>query len=169
MPPKAVDDAFPQLIIEQLTEERARKTSLEQRGVGVITTSGALVTLLFGLSALATKNQAYVLPDPARWTLILVVALFLVASVLGLMTNVPLDYFEPTTQGLSSLVEPGAVDWPNDATERAQLAAEARVTIIQSARHNNGVKAAWLLGAMLFEVVALIALAIAVGMVLWPA
>ena len=33
----------------QLDEERVRKTSLEGRGIGIVTSSGALATLLFGL------------------------------------------------------------------------------------------------------------------------
>ena len=39
-------------IKEQQEAQEARKVSLEQRGLAVITTSGALVTLLFGLTAL---------------------------------------------------------------------------------------------------------------------
>lgn len=41
---------------EQLTEERARKSSLEQRGIAVTTSAGAIVTLLFGLTALSYES-----------------------------------------------------------------------------------------------------------------
>jgi hypothetical protein len=64
-------DAYTALIIEQLAEERSRKTSLEQRGISVITSSGALVTLLFGLAALTTKPQGYQVPDGATFSFIL--------------------------------------------------------------------------------------------------
>jgi hypothetical protein len=40
------------LINAQVEDEQARKTSLEQRGLAVITTSGVLVSLLFGLGAI---------------------------------------------------------------------------------------------------------------------
>lgn len=163
MPSNTAEDAIPQLIIDQLAEERARKTSLEQRGIGVITTAGVLVTLLFGLSALATKNQAYVLPDPARWTLIVAVALFGLASLLGLLTNLPRDYFEPRTEILEDLAKSLV------GADGNILAEEDRVQIIKSARKNNGVKAAELFAAMIFEFLALAVLAIAVVMVLWPA
>jgi hypothetical protein len=47
-------------IESQLDEERARKASLESRGIGIVTTSGALSTLLFGLVAFAAGNHAQV-------------------------------------------------------------------------------------------------------------
>ncbi len=43
--------AYAQLIADQLAEERSRKSSLEARGVTVITTAGPLATLLFALTA----------------------------------------------------------------------------------------------------------------------
>ena len=46
-------------IKEQLDAQEARKISLEQRGLAVITTSGVLVTLLFGLTALRSGGRAH--------------------------------------------------------------------------------------------------------------
>src|SRR5204863_5652630 len=51
---------------DQLARQDARKVSLEQRALAVITTSGALVTLLFGLAALSSKRAAtFTLPGSA--------------------------------------------------------------------------------------------------------
>jgi hypothetical protein len=46
-------------LIEKLADtEAARKTNLEQKAGAVITTSGSLVTLLFGLVAVLTTKQS---------------------------------------------------------------------------------------------------------------
>jgi hypothetical protein len=54
-------------LIEKLADtEAARKTNLEQKAGAVITTSGSLVTLLFGLVAVLTTKQSYKLPSAAH-------------------------------------------------------------------------------------------------------
>ena len=58
-PPPPIDGGrsiYADFIKEQLDAQEARKVSLEQRGLAVITTSGALVTLLFGLTALGAAG-----------------------------------------------------------------------------------------------------------------
>jgi hypothetical protein len=50
------------LLETELKIEDARKTSIEGRAAGVITTSGTLVTLLFGLVAIITKLTNYQAP-----------------------------------------------------------------------------------------------------------
>ena len=162
--PAEVGDAFSQLISDQLVEERARKTSLEQRGVGVITTSGALVTLLFGLSALVSNNQQWVLPDYVRPILALAVLLFLVASVLGLATNWTLSYIEVESVGMRDLATPG--HWQTVPAEAARLAAEARIDIIEGFRSKDEIKAWVLRAAIGAEIAAVGVVAIAVWMVL---
>ncbi|HEX8117309.1 MAG TPA: hypothetical protein VF521_08555, partial [Pyrinomonadaceae bacterium] len=46
--------AYGDFIKDELEAQDKRKASFEQRGLAVITTSGALVTLLFALAALST-------------------------------------------------------------------------------------------------------------------
>src|SRR5215212_326740 len=59
--------AYGEFVKDELAAQDQRKASFEQRGLAVITTSGTLVTLLFALSALATKDsQTFALPDAAR-------------------------------------------------------------------------------------------------------
>src|ERR1700694_370776 len=79
----------------QLARQDARKTSLEQRGITVITTAGALVTLLFGLAALSTKRaQTFALPAGASYLLVVALVLFFGAALAAILTNVPLEYEE---------------------------------------------------------------------------
>src|SRR5438093_1388669 len=102
-------------VTAQLAEERSTKTSLESRGITVITTSGTLVTLLFGLVALATKTaQTYTLPDPAPGLLVLAAGLFTLAAVFGLLTNWALSYMEASLTGLTELLQR---DWDVDQTQ----------------------------------------------------
>ncbi len=48
--------SFGPTIKAQLDEERNRKASLESRGIGIVTSSGALATLLFGLVTFTRDN-----------------------------------------------------------------------------------------------------------------
>jgi hypothetical protein len=66
-------------------QETARKSSLESRGVNVITTSGTLVTLLFGLVAVLTGSESFSLPASAHAYLIVTVILFVSATALGII------------------------------------------------------------------------------------
>jgi hypothetical protein len=66
-----------------------RKFSLEQRGLAVITTSGTLATLLFGLVALATKSNDFRLPVRASGPLAVALGAFAAAALLALLTMHP--------------------------------------------------------------------------------
>jgi hypothetical protein len=46
-------------VSRQLDDQRALKDSLERRASAVITTSGVLVTLVFGLATITTKTKGY--------------------------------------------------------------------------------------------------------------
>jgi hypothetical protein len=157
--------AYGALITEQLMQERARKASIEQRGLAVITTAGTLVTILLALPALATKaGQTYVLPNDARlWFLAALV--LLVASAAGaLASNWILNYDEVTATGLRELVEESW--WSGPADEGARLAGQARVEIIITARTVNSRKAGALVWAMALEGAGIATLAVAAAIVL---
>src|SRR5215207_5830795 len=81
---------YAKYIDEQTAAQEARKTSLEQRGLAVITTSGALVTLLFGLTALSVRpDSRFVIPDVAAALLVVALAFFVLAALLAIVTNLP--------------------------------------------------------------------------------
>src|SRR4051812_49050206 len=60
-------------IAEQVVREDARKESVERRGLAVVTTSGALATLLFALAALSTKANDFHLSGWSEFFLALAV------------------------------------------------------------------------------------------------
>lgn len=86
--------AYSGLILDQLSQARALASSIQQRALSVITTSGTLVTLIFAFGALSRAGQSIgpataTLPrtslgDPARESLVLSLALFIVAVGLAL-------------------------------------------------------------------------------------
>src|SRR6266702_3869969 len=161
MPEQNAGAAYSQLITDQLTEERSRKTSLETRGVTVITTSSALATVLFALTAGLTTAAKFKLPGPSRLPLVLALCAFATAALLGLMTSIPLRYREPTPSGLAKLVD---VNFWTAPPEVGQLrVASAEVTTLAVARAANGLKVRLLLGAIFFELLAVILLTWAIA------
>jgi hypothetical protein len=144
-------DRLLDLVKEQLTEERARKSSVEQRGVTVVTTSGTVVTLLFGITALATKAQNYSLPPGASISLGIAGALFVVAALCAIAINWAMAYIEVEVEGLRDLQ---GVDWTVDETVAAKAVAKAWTDVIEGARAKNNNKARILRVAMLIEALA---------------
>lgn len=152
-------------IKEQVDAQQARKASLEQRGLSVITSSGALVTLLFGLAALSTKEaQTFALPGAARVLLVLALASFFGAILSAIGSNLPFKYEMPLVPALRAVVDDRWGDSEQDAERRL---ARTRLKMLESAKAKNTVKAYWLFTAVGFEVAAVALVASAVGVVIW--
>ena len=158
-------DAYGRLINDQLSQERQRKTSLESRGITVITTSSALATLLFALTAGLTSAKTFKLPEAAKLPLILALAAFVFSASFGLIVNIPLKYREVAARALERVRK------PNYWSARAQIGqlrvAEAQITILAAARAANRIKVALLLSAISFELAAVIFLAWAIGIIIY--
>jgi len=152
-------DAYSKLIDDQLAEERARKASLEQRAVGVITTSGAVVTLVFGFTAAVNGSAALRLPDSARLELFVALFLLLAAVVVAVIVGFPVTYLEVEKEGLEKLID--EAEWTNpEVIEARRRTAQAATGIIINARKANGVKANLLTGALALEVLGIVTLAL---------
>jgi hypothetical protein len=163
--PLAGAKAYAAFIAEQVDRQEARKSSLESRGVTVITTSGTLATLLLGLTAIATKAQdTFMLPDEARPPLALALIAFVLAAVAAIFTNAPRNYKEATVESLRKLVE---TSW--DDTERVALqeVAKAQLRVLERAKEMNGQKARALVAGVMFETAAVAALAWAMIVLLY--
>ncbi|HEX2049235.1 MAG TPA: hypothetical protein VHJ34_01220 [Actinomycetota bacterium] len=153
--------AYGALIEEQLTEERSRKQSFEQRGLAVVTSAGTLVTLLFGLVAVLTKVEGFVLPDDARPFLLATLLLFTLAGSLGLIINKPQKYAEPSASWLETLTS--EIVWrAPDLRLAERRTAQARVNSIRSFRDRNKRKGFALTAAIVLEVLAVACLSVAV-------
>ena len=141
----------------------ARKSSIEQRGLAVITTSGTLATLLFGLTALISSAKSFELPVQAHGPLGVALVAFVVAALAALLTNLPLFYLDlrigDTASELRKL-------WAKTHSEALILLTATRAKVLRRAQRVNSVKAWVLVTAMLAEVVGIIAVSLAVGEVL---
>lgn len=164
--PSRPTDAGPEFatLLEKLSADQdARKTSLEQRGIAVITTSGTLVTLLFALVAVVTKAADFELPRTAQGPLGVALGGFVLAAVLALLTNVPLLYANVRAK------EAGAQIWDQWYAGRNKALREitaTRLGIVARAQLVNGIKAWLLIAALVSEVVGVGGVALAVREVL---
>jgi hypothetical protein len=153
-----------EMIREQLDQERRRKDSLEQRGMAVITSSGVLVALLLAIAGIATTNLHIALPDLAKWTAGLALVLFAGAALFGLWTNWAYKIKEPDLGQAEMLVK---THWAQAAEDAEQFVAHSYLTSVVSYRESGNKKARWLLVALTLEAAAIVALALAVGAVLF--
>ena len=145
--------SYLETIKDQLNEERAAKVSLEQRGVTIITTSGALATLLFGFGAFVYGKSIFRLGPEGTSFLICALVLFVAAAIFGLVTNQPSDYEASDTRKLLERVE--ANEWYKDSPAMAaQRDAKLYVELIKAYRSANSRKARQLYWGVVSEVLA---------------
>jgi len=158
--------SYGRTIKDQLDEERARKSSLEARGIGIVTSSGALATLLFGLVTFTrgTNPQLHWDVGPlAKGALLVSVVLFATAALLGLAANFPGDYKELKVAKLRERVT--SQQWADaNVVEAARRDAEANVGTIDAARGINGKKARAIRWGIAAEAGAATAVALAVAL-----
>jgi hypothetical protein len=157
--------SYGQLIADQLSEERSRKSTLEARGITVISTSGALATLIFALTAGVTASTGFKFPSSVRVPLILTLVAFVLAAICGLVSNAPLRFKEPTTRALAALIDARYWSAPEDIGQLR--VAEVQVKILTAARAANQLKVRLLLAAILFELLAIACLSWAVAGIIY--
>jgi nitrate reductase NapE component len=152
-------------IRDQLVVQEARKSSLEQRGLAVITTSGALVTLLFGLTALTTERAAtFDIPGLAATFLTVAIAFFVLAALSALLTNLPRSYQGVTVDALREAVKNR---WDDTEAEASRMVALTQLKVLASAKAVNTQKGYFLVAGMVFEIVAVALVGVAMGIVVW--
>jgi hypothetical protein len=153
------DDAgevFADYVKEQIDLEEKRRSSLETRAVGVITVSGTLVTLLFGISALATRSPTYVLPGDLKQRLTLALVIFAVSSIIAIGCTVPFAIRTVDAARLGPEVESR---WRRTADGARKVTTATRIADLGSLQRANSVKSLLLLAAVLVQVVAVCLLA----------
>jgi hypothetical protein len=152
--------------IKALTEEQeARKEKLEARGVAVVTVSGTLVTLLFGLAALATRaTSTYTLPNVARDLLYVALILFGVSAVLAILTNIPILYEDVDPQDV--LLATSDDYWQDSEADAEQRIAVTRANNLIWNSKANTLKAVILVSAVVVQIAAVVFVALAVAEVL---
>jgi hypothetical protein len=155
---------YADFVQEQLAAEETRKTSLEQRGLAVITSSGVLAALGFGALALAKRGEAVPLPGPSPVLLVAGAVALLVAAVLALSTNAPLRHRAINPSAMKRTLREHASDEETKALIRV---ASTRIGLLGPVRHGNDMKAAICLAAMAAEVLGVALLGITICLVIF--
>jgi hypothetical protein len=155
--------AYATLIQEQVDQERNRKASLEQRGAFVTTSSGGLVTLLFGLVAIVAEVPV-TLSSSSVGLLITAMILFVLAVVLGICVDWPIPYGEPHGDWMKPLLTDHY--WGAPSAVGSLASSKARYEIIGHFREQNAKKANVLIAAFICEVLAIAGIALVVAILL---
>jgi hypothetical protein len=128
----------------------------------VVTTSGVLATVLLGIATLTKrKDEAFALPDSARLWVIVALALLTAALAGALMTNFPWKSDEADVAGLRKLVDQY---WDDSLGEAERTITINRLGVLEDAKRVNGRRAWFLFAAMGCELLALVAIAVAVAL-----
>lgn len=138
------------VIVAELESARAAAASVQGRGLAVISSAGTLVTLLFGLSALATKAQNFTLPPSTRLPLVLAAVFLVLAAVAGLVTNAPRRSDVMALKALKPLIEGDL--WHVPAFYAEQEVARTRLAMADNARELNRRMARFLAAAITLEI-----------------
>jgi hypothetical protein len=138
------------LITKELDAEESVTASLQSRGLAVISSSGTLVTLLFGLSAVATTAQHLKLPAAAKPPLYLAAVLLVAAAIAGIVTNAPRGGKVTALRNLAPLLEQPYWDYPVGPAQ--QEVARRQLAAAEVARAGNNTRARWLLIGIILEI-----------------
>lgn len=151
--------AYGEFVKDELAVQDARKTSFEQRGLAVVTTAGALATLLFGLAAFAAAGKTQPLSADAKELLDIAVVVFVAAAILALGTNVPLPYNAPKASAIRGRLSEKPI---RDEDAAMRDIAFTRAKALADAKRKNGWKGWMLFGALALEVAAIGLLTLAI-------
>ena len=151
-------------VAEQVASQEERKRSFEQRGLAVITTSGVLVSLLFGLTTALTGAAGYHLPHGSRGWILGALVCFVAAAIAAILTNVPLKYSGVTADALNKTIDER---WQDSAAEAQREVALTEVKVIRRAKERNRWKGWALVFAIAAEIAAVVCLAVAIAVILY--
>jgi hypothetical protein len=165
LPERSAGGPLGDLVSDQLLEDREQRRYLEQKGTAVITTSGTLVTLLFGLAAIVTSSGSFVLTSLERNLLIASLSAFVIAAGGGIAVKWPRRYGEANAETLQTLTADLSI-WSMPAYQGERATAAIRAQILARARWVNRRKAYLLVGALASEVVGVASAAVTVGLIL---
>jgi hypothetical protein len=144
--------AYGDLVKDELAVQDARKASFEQRGLAVVTTAGALATLLFGLAAFAAAGKTQPLSADTKELLDIAVVVFVGAAILALATNFPLSYDVPKAAAIQGRLRERPI---RDEEAAIRDIAFTRANALADAKRKNGWKGWMLFGALALEVTAI--------------
>lgn len=129
-----------------------------------MTTSGVLLTVLFGVSTLATAERSNLeLRGSAGILIVLALIFFVGAAASAILTNLPLQYQGPKVDALRLGVRER---WDDSGAEAERMTSLTRLKVLESAKNRNAFKSWALVVAMTLQIVAIALVGAAIGVVL---
>ena len=127
-------ETYAKFIDSELKTEYERRTALNVRAVGIASSSSAFLALVFGLSIIVTGKD-YKFSEWGARGLVVSLALFVAASVLGLFANASLGYQVVSQETLTSMV--GKDHWIDPEVDARNVCADLNARTIGSLRLGN--------------------------------
>jgi hypothetical protein len=155
---RSAGHVYVELIGSQLAEERAAKTSLEQRAISGVTWAGGLVAASLGLLATLPDNVA------SAVAIVVGAGLLATAAVLGTFVISPKDYEEAKLEKLREVVSDPVLMAASQSVAMSRSAEQA-LDILEAARRVNERKADMLQWELRLLAAGTVALAIAIAAV----
>lgn len=156
----------------ELAVERDRRSRIDARGAGLITTSAGLATLMFAAAGLVTSQTSYAPPRGAIWFLSITFLAFAFAAFCGLMAARSQMVRVVTTRQLRAWRMNDDAIWRNTKDNVRWLLASAKIVTLDSLRVANSKRGKWAELGGVGQLVALGGLLLAVGLILvhaiWP-
>lgn len=155
-------NVYAEYVKSLLDYEQSRNDAIEAKASTIVTTSGILVTLLFGLVAVVTNAKSFQLPTDSHGWLTSAVILFVIATGLAVATPViPFPYAQPiiTPDSLANV-------WDYSASAARATVVATQLRQISNARQNNQRKSRLVGFAGTAELLALLTLATAVILII---
>lgn len=159
-------DVYVEMIRSLMSAEFDRRKGIEARGAVILTASATLLTLIFGLTVLVTgKDHVFANHDALVFLLFALVS-FIISAVLAIIVQ---GYaFKYTVTGLKTLKAlTSNAFWLLDHDTATRMWVQRQVNTTLSLRAGNDVKATLVLVALGWQVVAIVLLAVSVGLELW--
>jgi hypothetical protein len=144
---------------QELRAERDRRSSLDARAQSFVTASGTLVTLSAAIGAFVSSRKDYVVPSVAQFPLIITVTLFTITLILAILATFNFAYQVADRRTLEGMPRD---HWNDEEGTALRNVVALNVTTVLTLRHGNNQKVAFLLAALVAQLIALTSLGLTV-------
>jgi hypothetical protein len=153
---------FAKFVERQADAEYDRRTSLDARGLGVVTSNGAFTTLIFGL-LVVLKGRDFTLTPSAKIPLIVALASLMLSALVGLYATQLVRY---TVTDATTLRDMIGSHWKDSEVDARNACAATTIKTVDSLRTGNNKKAGRIVVAVAFQLLGFVSLAVSASIVL---
>jgi sirohydrochlorin ferrochelatase len=150
-------------IENELKVERDRRTTLDARGLSIVSVSGSLTTILVAVGAFASGRKDFKLPHVAIVPLFITLGAFVVAAIVGIIASAGRRYQVTTPPALAAML---TNHWQDEEVDARNFVSIQHVKTITSLRSGNRRKELLVITGTLFQIGGIIALSVAVFLIL---